>query len=211
MSCSLAIVEVAFILFFTNSLPFSKLDLVIAHTPNLLKENCNNEFVQRVVDPSVCLKILESYKEIVSSKNKIDFLIAIIESGISNGTQTRSYMENKLKNSLLDPKLKVALQVCKSSYDLAILNFQSALVGVKARDYDIPSYNLLVASTDDINQCRNVVASNKIKDATLLIGNKVLPMFGFIGFNVANDLHVPFVPPPKGQPTINLRHQVTRA
>ncbi|KAL8507210.1 hypothetical protein ACS0TY_017935 [Phlomoides rotata] len=93
-----------------------------------------------------------------------------------------------LKRKKLDPNLKGALQECKSSYDSAIWSLNSALLEVKDGDYLTPSYDLLIASTDNIDRCANAAALEEIKDATILIGNKVLPMFGFIGFNVVNDL-----------------------
>ncbi|KAL8511720.1 hypothetical protein ACS0TY_018230 [Phlomoides rotata] len=186
IAMSLPIVQVVFILF--TFLSFSKPNLVISHTPNWLKETCNQDNVKYVVDPDLCLKILKSHKKIVSSTNQIDLLIAVIESGISNGTKTRTHVKNMLKRKKLDPNLKGALQECKSSYDSAIWSLNSALLEVKDGDYLTPSYDLLIASTDNIDRCANAAALEEIKDATILIGNKVLPMFGFIGFNVVNDL-----------------------
>ncbi|KAL8507211.1 hypothetical protein ACS0TY_017936 [Phlomoides rotata] len=178
---SFSIVQVVFILF--TSLTFSKPN-VIANTSNWLNEACNENNVKSVIDPNLCLKIVKSQDKIVASTNPIDKSVTIIESGISNGTNTRTYIENLMKKRYLDPNLKGVLRECKSSYGSAIWSLHSALLEVKDGDYLAPSYDLLIASTDNIDRCRNVVASRKIKDATILIGNKVLPMFGFIGFNI---------------------------
>ncbi|KAL8466878.1 hypothetical protein ACS0TY_035810 [Phlomoides rotata] len=195
---SFPIVQVVLILF--TSLSFSKSDVVIADTPKLL-EACNKNNVKSVIDPDLCLKILKSQEKIVSSTNQIDFSVAVIESGISNGTNMWTYIENVLKKRNLDPDLMGVVQECKSSYDSAIGSLQSAQGEVKAGEYQTSSYDLLIASTDNIDQCRNAVASKKINDATILLGNKVLAMFGSIGYNVVYDLYI------RSPPTSNLGHE----
>ncbi|KAL8511736.1 hypothetical protein ACS0TY_018244 [Phlomoides rotata] len=194
---SLPIVQVVFFLFTLFS--FSKSNIAIADTPKLI-ENCNRDNVKSVIDPDLCLKILKSQEKIVSSTNQIDLAVAVIESGISNGTNTRTYIENVLKKRNLDPNLKGVLQECNSSYVSAIGSLQSAQGEAEAGEYQTSSYDLLIASSDNIDQCRNAVASKKIKDATILLGNKVLTLFGSIGYNVVYDLYI------RSPPTSNFGH-----
>ncbi|KAL8510858.1 hypothetical protein ACS0TY_017607 [Phlomoides rotata] len=195
---SFPIVQVALI--FLTSFSFSIPNVVIAATPKWLNETCYKNNIKSIIDPDLCFKILESQKKIVLSRNEIELSVTVIESGISNGTNTQTYIESVLKKRILDPKLKGVFQECKSSYDSALVSLRSALLEVKVREYQTATYDLLIASTDNIDRCINVVASKKIKDATILIGNKILPMFGFIGYNVVEDLYI------RSPQTINIGH-----
>ncbi|KAL8518086.1 hypothetical protein ACS0TY_009391 [Phlomoides rotata] len=163
-------------------------NIITADTPNFI-EICNDDNVKLDIDPDLCFKILKSQEKIVPSTNQIDFAIAVIESGISNGTDTRTYIENVLiKKRNLDPDLKFVLQECNSSYVSAIGSLRGGRGEVKVGDYQSASYDLLIASSNNIYRCKNAVALKNIKDATILLGNKVLRFFGITGYNVANDL-----------------------
>ncbi|KAG8378087.1 hypothetical protein BUALT_Bualt08G0101600 [Buddleja alternifolia] len=164
-------------------------------TSPLIGEACSNK--GRNIDSKLCIKVLQSQRQVVSAKKLFDLSIRIMKSGLSNATNTLKYLEKRLNKPKIDPNLKGALQKCKSSYDLVTSSFKSALSEVRDyKNYDLPSYELLIASTDNIKPCVEIVASKKIKDGIILIGNKVVPIFGLSACNVVDRLYLNSRTPP---------------
>ncbi|KAG8378086.1 hypothetical protein BUALT_Bualt08G0101500 [Buddleja alternifolia] len=158
----------------------------IPSTP-LIQKACSN--TNRGIDSKLCIQILRSQRQVVSAKNLFDLSIGIMELGISNATNTRRYVQRRLNKPKIDPKLKDVLKECKLSYDSVIASFRSALSEVRDdKEYQTATYDLLLASTDYIKPCIEAVASKKIKDGTILIGNRVVPIFGLSAYEVVDRL-----------------------
>ncbi|KAK4437580.1 hypothetical protein Salat_0092000 [Sesamum alatum] len=158
---------------------------VIASTPSsLIKEVCSN--TGRNIDSKLCIQILQSEQQIATATNFFDLSIGIMESGISNATNTLRYVEKILSGSA---DVKGVLEECKLSYDSVIGSFNSALSEVRdIKEYETATYDLLIASSDNIERCTGAVASGKVEDGTILSGNKVVPIFGLSAYNAVESL-----------------------
>ncbi|KAL0360399.1 UNVERIFIED_CONTAM: hypothetical protein Sradi_3724400 [Sesamum radiatum] len=109
-----------------------------------------------------------------------------MNAGISNATNTRRHIETLLRKSR---DVKGPVHECKLSYDSVLGSLNSALSEVRdIKEYDAATYDLKIASTDNIQRCVDDVASGKVKDETILSGNKVVPIFGMSAFNAVNKL-----------------------
>ncbi|KAK6118773.1 hypothetical protein DH2020_047464 [Rehmannia glutinosa] len=158
-----------------------------ATSSSLIEKACSDPRIHS--DLKLCIRILQSYPKIVSVANLLDLSIAIMETGISNATNTLAYVENLLNKSNVGPNLKGALKECKSSYDAVIVSFKSALNEIRwDKDYRTATYDLQIGSIDDIQLCLDNVASGKIKDGNILSGNKVVPIFGLSAYQVVDSL-----------------------
>ncbi|KAG8372815.1 hypothetical protein BUALT_Bualt12G0106300 [Buddleja alternifolia] len=112
-----------------------------------------------------------------------------MESGIPNATNARRYVQRRLNKPKIDSKLNGVLKECKLSYDSVIASFRSALSDVRDdKEYQTATYDLLLASTNYIKPCIDVVASKKIKDGTILIGNRIVPIFKLSAYEVVDRL-----------------------
>lgn len=148
---------------------------VIATTSSssLLQETCN-----KASHVDFCLQLLQSYQKITSSTNLFDLSIAIMESGISNATNTHAYIKSKLKETNLTPDFMGALRVCDSSYSRAIDSMSSALGEVsKTKEYQTSNYDLSMSCNDAMEPCLKALAFKEIKDDIILSGNKAVEMF----------------------------------
>ncbi|KAL6524943.1 hypothetical protein OROMI_030536 [Orobanche minor] len=164
--------------------------------PNIIVTSAKNTLIEKVCSDlrlmsksKLCIQVLQSRPKIISATNLYDLSIVIMQSGISNATRTRAHIENILKKPNVKPDLKAPLQDCKSSYDLVILSFNSALREVKDdKEYDTATYDLLIGSTDYIQPCLDGVASGKIKDSTISNGNNVVPIYGLSAYRAIESL-----------------------
>lgn len=136
----------------------------------------------------LCIQVLQSQPKVASAKTLFALSIQIIESGISRSTDTLSYMESLLKRSSTDPNLQVAVQDCKSAYDAVIVSLKSALGEVEIKEYQTATYDLLVASTDNIQVCERAMTSKQVKDEIISSGNKIVPIFGLSALGVVEKL-----------------------
>lgn len=184
-----SVVSILMILFIYSIILLFSMSNVIAisaasTSPSMIEEVCSN--TQRNFDPKLCIQILRSEQQIVSATNLFDLSIGIIKSGISNATNTRTYVEKMLNKST---NSKGALRECKLSYDSVIGSLNSALSEVRDdKEYQTATYDLLIASTDYIGQCADAVASEKVEDGTILSGNKVVPIFGLAAYNAVESI-----------------------
>ncbi|KAL0326021.1 UNVERIFIED_CONTAM: hypothetical protein Sradi_5171400 [Sesamum radiatum] len=106
--------------------------------------------------------------------------------GISNATNTRRYIEKLLRKSR---DMKGAVHECKLSYDSVLGSLNSALSEVREiKEYETATYDLKIASTDNIERCADAVAKGKVEDETILSGNKVVPIFGMSAYNAVDKL-----------------------
>lgn len=166
--------------------------LILIQTPNstssnaLLNQACNT--TRKGINPKTCLEVLEPLPKVASAKNLFDLSIAIVESGISRSTDTRTHIEGLLKKAGMNANLKGAMQSCKSAYDGVIGSLKSALSEIKIKEYETATYDLLIASIDDVQVCENAVASKGIKDEIIIKGNKIVPIFGLSAYNVVDQL-----------------------
>ncbi|KAL0438265.1 UNVERIFIED_CONTAM: hypothetical protein Slati_2309500 [Sesamum latifolium] len=109
-----------------------------------------------------------------------------MNAGISNATNTRKHIETLLRKSR---DVKGAVHECKLSYESVIGSLNSALSEVRDdKEYLTATYDLKIASTDNIERCAKAVASGKVKDETILSGNKVVPIFGMSAYNAVDKL-----------------------
>ncbi|KAL3641100.1 hypothetical protein CASFOL_016068 [Castilleja foliolosa] len=154
---------------------------------NITVTSSSNPLIEQVCSESrlgskhkLCIQILESQPKIISAKNLHDLALAIMQSGISNATNTSTYIKNLLKGSMsTQPDLKLSLQDCKSAYDQIISSFIIGSHDCIDKEYDAVSYGLLTARTDGFKSCLDDVAVGKIKDGTILSGNNVTLIYAF--------------------------------
>ncbi|KAL2232228.1 uncharacterized protein LOC105179312 [Sesamum indicum] len=183
-----SVVSVLMIFVFYSCFISSSIHDVVATTStpssSMIKQVCSNRWSN--FDSKLCIHILLSKHQIASATNLFDLSIGIMELGISNATNTRTYIDKLLKK-LTD--VKGAVRECKLSYDSVIGSLKSALSEVRDdKEYLTATYDLLIASTDSIERCANAVVSGKVEDETILIGNKVVPIFGLSAYNAVDSL-----------------------
>ncbi|KAH6759097.1 hypothetical protein C2S51_019332 [Perilla frutescens var. frutescens] len=147
--------------------------------PPLIQKACSNS--SRTIDTELCLRVLESIPKVATTKDLQSLAIAIIESGISNSTDTRTHIEAALKGS-------GAANECKYAYDQVVERLGEALHEVKIHEYLYPSYELLTASTDYVKLCDAALAKEKVEDEVISIGNKVVPIFGISACLIVEEL-----------------------
>ncbi|GFP86926.1 hypothetical protein PHJA_000836400 [Phtheirospermum japonicum] len=159
---------------------------VISSSNTLIEQACSNSRLRFKL--RICIQILESHQQIISANNFYDLSIAIMQSGISSSTNTRTHVKNLLKEPTLGPNLKDALQDCKSAYNGIILAFNMALNEVRGKEYDGATYDLLIGSTDGFKRCLNDVAAGKIKDSMILSGNDVALIYAFSAYQAIDSI-----------------------
>ncbi|KAL3638943.1 hypothetical protein CASFOL_016850 [Castilleja foliolosa] len=170
------LISTIFLLFLMSNI------IVTSSTNPLIEKACSNPRLGSKTKS--CIKTLKSQPEIVSAKNFYDLSIAIMETGISNATNTRTYIESLLEK----PNASVALKDCKMSYDAVIASFKSALSEVRDdKEFDTATYDLLIG-TDDFQPCLDDVAAGKIKDPTIFNGNEVAITYGFAAYQAVDDI-----------------------
>ncbi|KAL1564937.1 hypothetical protein AAHA92_07215 [Salvia divinorum] len=160
-------------------IPFILLLFSTSHAASsspLIKKICH--IVRKDYDVEMCDKTLESEPRVASARNIYDLSIEVMKSGISRSKRTRRHIRSLLKKNSTNPKAKAALEQCKSSYDWAIGSTRSALAEVKEGEYQTATYDLLLAATDCIRDCQEVVTSKVIKDKIIVRGNKLAKIFG---------------------------------
>lgn len=166
--------------------------LILISTPNstcssaLLKQACNT--ASRGIDPKTCLEVLKPLPKVASAKNLLDLSIAIVETGILRSTDTLTHIESLLKKTGTSDNLKGAMKSCKEAYDGVVGSFKSARSEIEIKEYDTATYDVLIASTDDVQVCEKALASKGVKDEIISKGNKIVPIFGFSAFNVIDEL-----------------------
>ncbi|KAL7117691.1 hypothetical protein ACP275_03G089100 [Erythranthe tilingii] len=176
--------------------------------PNIFADNpfideaCSSRF--EYFDRDICLRILRSDAQISSATNLRDFSIRIIQSAIANATSTHAYVLKAMRNSSMsgDHTTAKALQVCNHSYLAALVSLNSALNEiVQINEYMTASYDLLIASTDDVDHCRDAVKAAGVTDGVVLTGVRVLPIYGLSAYQIVDRLDAESrSPPPPGLP-----------
>ena len=147
-----------------------------ASSSPLIKKICAS--VEKDYDVKMCYKTLEAEPRVASARNVYDLSVEIMKSGISRSKRTRRHIRSLLRKNSTNPKLKAALKQCKSSYDWAIGSLYSGLSEVKEGEYQTATYDLLLAATDCIRNCQQVVDSKVIRDKIIVRGNKLTKIFG---------------------------------
>ncbi|KAL8059391.1 hypothetical protein ABFX02_03G084600 [Erythranthe guttata] len=177
---------------------------ILADNP-FIDEACSSTF--EYFDRDICLQILRSDPQISSATTLRDFSIRIIQSAIANATSTQAYVLKAMQSSSMsgDHTTAKALQVCSQSYPAALVSLKSALNEiVLINEYMTASYDLLIASTDDIVHCRDAVKAARVSDAVVLTGVRVLPIYGLSAYQIVDRLSAesrsPPPPPPGGLP-----------
>ncbi|KAL1564939.1 hypothetical protein AAHA92_07217 [Salvia divinorum] len=178
-----------------SSIVFTALILVLFPTPHaassspLIKDIC--AIIKNNYNIDMCDKTLESEPGVASARNMYDLTVEIMKSSISRSNNTRHHIEVLQKKNSTNPEANAALNQCHSSYDYAIGSTRSALAEVEEGEYQTASYDLLLAATDALLNCQEVVASKVITDRIIVRGNKLARLFGYSAF-VAVDK----IPPP---------------
>lgn len=172
---------------------------------SLIPHVCSN--TGQNFDPKLCHQILQSDPTIASSANLLDLSINIIELGISNATTTLAHLDKMTKKVFKESNMSAALFQCKSSYDSALVSLKSALSEIKYyKQYDTATYDLLIASTDNISPCQSATIVHNINDVIILTSNKVVPIFGLSAYKAVDSLVAGSAsgPAPQLQPSLDL-------
>ncbi|CAA2934721.1 uncharacterized protein LOC111409376 [Olea europaea var. sylvestris] len=146
----------------------------------LLKIACT---VDGVADPktwdyNLCIKVLKSNPKVAFSPNLPTLAINIIKFGISNITNTHTYIQKTLKRKNVGSALRTALKACDESYEFILKSFQSALREIEDdKEYETATYDLLLARTDNLDGCEKALASKKVVDSSISSGNKFVFLF----------------------------------
>lgn len=183
---SRSIAPTLIIIFMNSLLIFTISTPTAASSSALIKKACSTG--RENFDVNFCIHILQSQPTIASATNLFDLSIGIINSGIAASTNLRTHVESVLKKGTTDPNLRGALQDCKSSYDAVIVSLGSALGETKEKEYETATYDLLLAGTDNIQVCENIVASRKVKDEIILSGNKIVSTYGLSAYEAVEAL-----------------------
>lgn len=172
----------------TNALPAS----------NLINLACNNIPDYKDWNITQCIETLESDPQISSVTNLPTLATTIIDVGVTNATNTRAFIQQKV-NGELEQAFKSALVGCVVWYNDTIENFNNALAIIKEDSgYDSATFVLQMA-VHDINYCDNLVASTNVQDSSISIGNKFVMLFSAAAGQVTtilNDQNEPAPSPP---------------
>ncbi|RVX13170.1 hypothetical protein CK203_018087 [Vitis vinifera] len=102
----------------------------------------NNQYIRasgRVCHESqnyaFCIQALESDPKTPAAKDYMDLAVISLNLGISNATDTRSYINDMYESPGTDPSKKPALKGCISGYDGAVGSFK-VLWGTEAGSFD---------------------------------------------------------------------------
>ncbi|KAL2467938.1 uncharacterized protein Fot_51463 [Forsythia ovata] len=121
---------------------------------------------------------------------------SIIESGISNATNTRAFIQKSIGDRSRDAPYNGSLEHCNDVYNSIIGSFQSALVEVKDyKEYNAATYDLLLLSTDYVNSCQNALDSQEMQNSTISAENKFVKTFGQAALKVVSRLDQNSAPP----------------
>ncbi|KAH6821050.1 hypothetical protein C2S53_006478 [Perilla frutescens var. hirtella] len=189
------------VLLSTSISPVQCRNLALAQAPTsanpMLQLACSDSLI---INSHVCLGVLESIPKVASAKDLASLAIAIIESGISNSTDTRTHIEAAFNGSDAAAGVKSAFNDCKLAYDQVVDRFGDALTEVKIHEYAYPSYDLLTASTDYVKLCDAALASHNLHDEVISRGNNAVPIFGLSACSIVAQLENQsrFAPPGPG-------------
>ncbi|RVX13293.1 putative invertase inhibitor [Vitis vinifera] len=119
---------------------------------------------------SFCIQALESDPKTPAAKDYMDLAVISLNLGISNTTDTRSYINDLYESPETDPSKKPALKGCISGYDGAVGSFKSALGELK-EDALTANYDAKVAG-DGAVSCEDQLASGGVKDSSISARNQ---------------------------------------
>ena len=159
-----------------------------ASPPPLIKKVCAGG--KLITDVPTCENGLQAEPRVASAKNLYELSIEIIKLGITKSNTTLDHIKTLLKETKTDSNGKNALGKCKSSYDLVIMSFKSALGEVEIKEYETASYDLALGGTDHIRDCEEVVASKVITDKTIILGNQHVKVFALSAYAAVNLLQI---------------------
>ena len=127
---------------------------------------------------SFCIQALESDPKTPAAKDYMDLAEISLTLGISNATDTRSYVTDMYENSRTDPKKKPTLKACISAYDGAVVSFKSAFGELK-EDVLTANYDAKVAG-DGAVSCEDQLVSGGVKDSSISKRNQFTLYFSNI-------------------------------
>ncbi|KAJ9146099.1 hypothetical protein P3X46_028409 [Hevea brasiliensis] len=106
-----------------------------------------------------------------------------IQLGISNATDTQTYIENMLKSN---PGLQKPLKSCLSWYEAIIASFKSALIELEE---DVPSANYDVKMVGDYVQgCEDELARDKVQIPSVTTRDNYAKLYSNIAFVITEHL-----------------------
>ncbi|EEF38053.1 cell wall / vacuolar inhibitor of fructosidase 2 [Ricinus communis] len=109
-----------------------------------------------------------------------------IQLGISNATETQTFVKNMANNSTTPAPLRKPLRTCLSWYEAVIMSFKSAL---EELDEDMLSanYDVKIAG-DDALECEAELTRDKAKIPPLTARNYYALLYSSIGFVITDRL-----------------------
>lgn len=155
-----------------------------AAPPPLVRKACSN--ASAYIDTDLCLEVLGSVPSVASARDLVGLSVSIIEAGISNSTSTQRHVADRV--GAAGRAAKEAFEECKVAYDQIVVRFRSALNEVKAKEYLMPTYDLLTASTDCVSSCRMAMERADVADEVVESGNKFVPIFGISAYSIVSEL-----------------------
>ncbi|EPS64397.1 hypothetical protein M569_10387 [Genlisea aurea] len=186
MNLNLLLLLLIFFLFGGECTPYAPASSSSSSSSSLIKKACT--VGRGSVDLNLCVRTLESYREILPAKSLPDLAKRILTVGLSNSTATRSYIERAMTKNPPKPLMHV-LKECKAAYDTLMPTYRIAISEItEDKDYETATYDLLIMASDYVGQCEKAVASNKVGDPVILSGNKAVELFGLSTYQIACDL-----------------------